>query len=102
MVVEAAIPNLDCIPDQACEVNCVPLSEVTTFGLPNLATQPLRKPCSIVSAVVSVIATASGHHVVLSIMVRTYRFTWSLGNGPTMSMWTCSNLLTGVSIGSTG
>ncbi len=55
--------------DQTWEVNCVPLSDVITAGMPNLATQAVMRVSAQVAAAMSRTGAASSHLVDLSIMV---------------------------------
>jgi hypothetical protein len=72
--------------DQVAEQNCVPLSEDTVAGTPNLDNQPEMKESAQVVASILHSRMASNRLVVLSMMVRIY---WNppaaVGRGPTMS-----------------
>ena len=70
---------------QTEEVDFVPQSEVSTDGMPNLATQEKRKALTKNSAVLELNGATSGQLVVLSIMVRRYRKPWLEGRGSTRS-----------------
>jgi hypothetical protein len=68
-VVEAEIPRIEQTPVQIEDVNWEPLSDVITAGTPNLEIQVEIRARAQDSAVMEVKGTASGHLVVLSIMV---------------------------------
>ncbi len=71
------IPSFWQRPLQTDEVNCTPLSEVTTAGTPNLLTQPLRKAFTQSAVVVPASGMASGHLVLLSTTVN--KWVWPGG-----------------------
>ncbi len=94
------MPSLWQRPLHTAEVNCTPLSEVTTAGTPNLLTQPLRKASTQLGVVVLANGIASGHLVLRSTMVKRCVWPWlEAGRGPTMLMCTCENLFSGISMG---
>ena len=60
--------------EQSCynvdDENCVPLSDVTIAGMPNLATKDDMNTVVLVLAVISLRGIASSHLVVRSMMVK--------------------------------
>ena len=80
----------------------MPLSEVMTLGTLNVAIELHTRKSMMVSAFGSAIGTVSGQQVVLSIIVRMYLNPVTIGKGPTISTWRCSNLSTGVLIEAIG
>ena len=90
--------QLDHVPD----VNCAPLSEVTHFGTPKLATQQLMKASSTVSDEMPARGTASNPLVLQSMAVSRYQWpTRDMVRGPTKSMCTWEKRCCGISIFST-
>lgn len=75
--------------------NCRSWSIVILRGTPNRAIHVPKTCLATVSAVMSSIGIASGHHVKRSTIVRQYLYPLELGSGPTISTWTCSNLFVG-------
>ena len=75
---------------QSDEVKFVPLSEVMTSGRPNMEIQETRALMHD-SAVASLMGIASGHLVVLSMIVNKYFTLCEGGSGPTMSTWRWPN-----------
>ena len=90
----SSVPRRLDIALQRSETNCVPLSEVMWLGTPKRAIQPWTYACAIVLVSMSLIGKASGQRVKRSITVRRYLQPRDSGRGPTMSIWTWSNLLT--------
>ena len=70
VVVDVEIPREEQTPAQTKDVNCVPLSEVRTAGMPNLDTQVDKKAQAQDSAEIELNGATSGHQVVRSIIVR--------------------------------
>ena len=67
------------------DVNCDPLSEVMTEGIPKSGIQCLSMALAHSSAVIDLMRTASGHLEVQSTMVKRYENPLDSGNGPTKS-----------------
>ena len=94
------MPRVEHSSAQTAEVNCTPLSEVRVAGTPNLLTQLLKKAAAQLEVEVLTSGTASAHLVLLSTMVRRWvQPPGEAGRGPTMSMCTWENRLTGSCIG---
>ena len=71
--------------DHRADVNCAPLSEVTSAGAPNLEIHPWRKALAKPNAVVSLTGNASGQRVKQSTTVRRWVYPWEGCRGPTTS-----------------
>jgi hypothetical protein len=83
------MPSLQHNDAQEAEENCVPLSDVSVSGTPNLATQWKRKASPQEAAEMSLSGTASNQREVRSTIVRRYMNpSAEAGRGPTMS--TCT------------
>lgn len=73
--------------------NYLSWSVVTLKGVPKRATHPATNALATVSASMLSSGKTSGHRVKRSTHVKQYLFPRDTGNGPTRSMWTCSNLV---------
>jgi hypothetical protein len=81
-------------------MNCTPLSEKTTAGMPYLATQPAMKASAQSAAAVALRGKASTHLVDLSITVRRCeKPSGEQGRGPTMSKCTWEKRALGIWMG---
>ena len=67
------IPSLSAMEDHSDEVKTDPLSDVMVSGRPNLEIHVSMRAVTQESVEASVIGTASGHLVDLSMMVKMYR-----------------------------
>jgi hypothetical protein len=56
--------------DHKLDVNCAPLSEVMTEGIPNLCIQPEKRAAAQSAAVILLSGIASGQRVVRSTIVK--------------------------------
>jgi hypothetical protein len=89
VVILCLIPNLAVMAAQKEEVNCTPLSEVTTAGTPYLATHPAMNASAQSAAAVALSGKASAQRVDLSITVsRCVNPSLVHGRGPTRSRCT--------------
>ena len=69
------------------EVNCGPLSDVRSPGMPKRAIQCRRKPLMHASVLHPAMGIASAHRVYQSTMVKRYLMDSDSGSGLTMSTW---------------
>ena len=90
------LPSMSVSALNRADSNCLPLSVVIVDGAPKRATQCVTNEMATVSAEMSGIGMASGHRVNRSMTVKRYDCPLEGGRGPTMSMWTWSNLASGV------
>ena len=99
---EMIVPNFACMPFQILAINVLPLSLFADNGTPKFFTQPLMN-CSAHSVdVASLRGSASNQRVVLSRIVRRYRYPSDCGRGPTISTWRSENLLEWTGLGLRG
>ena len=90
------IPNSVVRQRKSPDSNWRPRSVVMVEGQPKFATHRSTKARATVSAVMSLIGTASGHRVKRSTHVKRYEYPFESGNGPTKSRWTWSKRASGV------